>query len=83
VFLSPVLLSHLYVTVVCFFFLRQSRCASQLTELGGKCRGERHLEVIERQREAISELRGSLSELVKTLRNSSIEVTGRRAFAAV
>lgn len=58
-------------------FLPQSQGASELTELGEKCQGERHVDVIEKQREAIMELRESLGDIVKNLRSASAQSEGR------
>ena len=48
-----IILSHLY----------QGRITSELTSLGAACRGERHGQIISRQREALAELRTKVKGL--------------------
>uniref|UniRef100_W5M386 Forkhead associated phosphopeptide binding domain 1 n=1 Tax=Lepisosteus oculatus TaxID=7918 RepID=W5M386_LEPOC len=48
------------------FFLKDQSAAAELADLGAKCKGHRHEEVIQRQREALAELRARIKALEQT-----------------
>ncbi|XP_074074482.1 forkhead-associated domain-containing protein 1 isoform X4 [Macrotis lagotis] len=47
--------------------------ASSFIELGTKCKGHRHEEVIQRQKNALAELRGQIKELSPNVRDAGME----------